>query len=251
MKEEELQKRRLLDLANECYQQNHYTYSGFLTPAEQSEILCDREAFSFVPYEFGGGIETAERKVVRFGSVEEFGYEEPWPFVCLHVTPLAAKFAEELSHRDYLGALMHLGIKRELLGDIYVKGKEAYIMVLYNMKDYIMEEFTKVRHTLIQTKVLEEIPEILKPERLEKQVVVSSNRVDSIVGAVYHLSRSQSVNLFREQKIYVNGRVFENNSGTLKEEDVVSVRGYGKFVMKREGGMTKKSRQYITVELYV
>ena len=108
-KEEQQFCNRLRDLANKSYQQNIYTFSAFLGLSEISVYEQMKKEISFAHPMLFGGYGMAERQMVRFGSPQEFGYEEEFPITCIHVTPLLAKFADELSHRDFLGALMNLG----------------------------------------------------------------------------------------------------------------------------------------------
>ena len=90
---------------------------------------------------------------------------------------------------------------------------------------------------------------ITKLER--KNCIVNSQRADGIIAKLYNLSRSQSVELFRDRKIFVNGRLNENNSGVLKTGDKVSVRGYGKFIFQGVAYETKKGRISVNVDMYV
>ena len=83
------------------------------------------------------------------------------------------------------------------------------------------------------------------------KLIVPSMRLDVIVAKLCHLSRSQSIALFREKKVFVNGYQMENNSSTLKEQDVVAVRGYGKFICDGISGETKKGNLNIQVSKYV
>ena len=108
MDTEELLKKRFRELARKCYQQNQYTFTGFLSLADLSCFYETEKEISYVPYTIWGGSDLCERVMIRFGSEEELGYEEEFPIVCIEVKPLAAKFADELTHRDFLGALMNL-----------------------------------------------------------------------------------------------------------------------------------------------
>ena len=85
----------------------------------------------------------------------------------------------------------------------------------------------------------------------ECQCIAASERIDAVIAAVTKLSRSQTVILFREKKVFLNNRVLENNSYTLKPDDTFSIRGYGKFIYKGCGKETRKGRIYITLERYV
>ena len=100
-------------------------------------------------------------------------------------------------------------------------------------------------------RLLDQMPEAVRPQLQAVKLIVPSMRLDVVIAKLYHLSRSQSISLFREKKIFVNGRGQENNSGLLKETDVVSVRGYGRFICDGVSGETKKGNLNIQVSKYV
>ena len=108
MNEEQVLIARLQDLAKRAYRQNIYTYTGFLTPAELAVVYEKQADFSFVGMTCFGGTPECERQMVQFGSEELFGYAGVFPISIILVEPLLDKFAEDLSHRDFLGALMNL-----------------------------------------------------------------------------------------------------------------------------------------------
>lgn len=250
-REEEEFKRRMLDLADRCYQSNVYTFSGFLSPADQALIYEMEKELAFVPWTLSGGGEDCERKMIRFGSAELLGYEEPFPISCLIIRPLVQKFADALSHRDFLGSLMNLGIERDVLGDIIVRDNTGYVFCEDKMAEYLSGHLDKVKHTSVLCEITKECPAQARPDLLEEEFIVSSNRCDAIVAKVFRLSRSQSIELFRSKKVFVGGRQYENNSGVLKEGDVVSARGFGKFVFDGFLHETKKGRLCIRIKRYV
>ncbi len=251
MTEEEVLRKRLKELAEKSYQSGIYTFTNFLSAAQQDIYYRMEKEVSYAGTTLFGGVDGAERQVVRFGSAEQFGYEEQFPVTCLVIEPLIRKFADELSHRDFLGALMNLGIERELLGDIIVKDRTGYLFCLERIAPYIMENLDQVRHTHVKVYEAKELPDSIKPVLEEQKIVVSSERLDGVIAKVYHLSRSQSLDLFREKKIFVNGRQCENNSYTCKEQDVISVRGYGKFIFEQIAGTTGKGRLSVLISQYV
>ena len=130
MEADELLKKRITELAEKAYQNNIYTFSSFLGMSELSDFYAMQRELSFVPQTVFGGYEGAERCIIRFGSEELFGYPEEFPVVCLKIRPLMQKFADDLGHRDFLGALMNLGIDRSTIGDIKVGEKEGYLFCL-------------------------------------------------------------------------------------------------------------------------
>lgn len=247
MEAEELLKKRFAELARKCYQNNQYTFTDFLSLADMAGFYEMERELSYVSYTIWGGSELCERVMVRFGSEEFLGYTEEFPIVCLEVKPLAQKFADQLSHRDFLGALMNLGIERSTLGDIFIVGNAGYIFCMDSMASYITENLTRVRHTTVMSKQVEDPPALSESDKQEIVVQIASKRVDGVIAKVYKLSRNESLELFRQKKIFINGRLCENNSQLLKKQDKVSVRGYGRFEFAEEMNMSKKGKLNVKV----
>ncbi len=254
MNEEQILRARIKDLAERSYKQNIYTYTSFLNPAELTVLSDIKEEISFVDYSIFGGYELAERQVVCFGSERSLGYEGIWPIKIIKVEPLIEKFSDELGHRDFLGAIMNLGIERNVFGDILVKDNfKAYIFALDSISGYIMENLTKIKHTNVKCRIVSEDSgdmSDLVPSLVDMNIIVASPRFDAIVGAVTKTSRSEALNMFKAKKITLNGRLCERNSMTLKEEDVFSVRGYGKFKFRKCGNETRKGRINVLLSKY-
>lgn len=251
MNDTEFEIKRIKDLAEASYKQNRYTFTKFLSADELTLVDQIRVDIKHVDYCTFGGHEMCERQILRFGSANTLGYEEDFPITTLLIEPLIDKFSDDLTHRDYLGAIMNLGIKREVLGDILIKDKKAYVFCLDEIADYLCSELSRIKHTSVKiTKITGEIPEIER--KLEDfEVLVTSPRIDAVVAALTKLSRSQASLLFREKKVLVNNRTCENNSMMLKDSCNLTIRGYGKFVYLGEGGRTKKDRVFIKMQRYV
>lgn len=249
--EDRMLQKRFLDLANMAYEKNQYTFTGFLNSMEQALLYqMTGEPFS-VPFTLYGGMKNCERKMVRFGSAELFGYEEEYPIICICVEPLLKKFSDDFTHRDFLGAVMNLGIERSEIGDIITGDKEGYLFCREKMAAYIMDNLTKVKHTHVRCAIKEHPGEEISiaTEIITQQV--SSQRADGIIAKIFQLSRSDALKLFTTQRIFVDGRVTENNSYSLKEGEIVSVRGYGKFRYLGARYITKKGKLSIEVEKYI
>lgn len=247
---DELFRKRMKDLAMQAYNKGIYTYSSFLSEAEISDIYGMEREIDFIGFTLFGGYQESTRKLVRFGSLEQLGYDEDFPIDCILIEPVNVKFGEELSHRDYLGALMNLGIERDTIGDILVKEKKAYVLCLGKISDYILENLGKIRHTIVRVNKTEQIPQDIQPNYSEEVLLVSSERADTIVAHFTKLSRSAAVELFREKAVYVNGRVYENNSGVLKNGDILSVRGYGKMIYDGIEASTRKGKLKVNIRRY-
>lgn len=242
--------KRLLDLANKSYKQNMYTFTDFLGEGDLSLFYEYIREFDFVKYTVYGGMDDTERAMIRFGDEEELGYIEEFPIACLKVSPVLAKFSDELSHRDYLGSLMNLGIERSVIGDIIIKEKNAFIFCKSDIKEYIMDNLYKIKHTNVKLEEVKEAFGDIEREPAYKEIIVASLRTDVVVASVYNKSRSQVLVLFREHKVFVNGRLYENNSGILKANDMVSVRGCGRFRYEGIVRTTAKGKNIIKVDIY-
>ena len=251
MNEEQILKGRLMDLAKRAYQQNIYTYSNFLSVSELSLLEDIKPDISYIHYECFGGHELCERQIVGFGSEDEFGYPGHFPISVIKVTPLLEKFSDTLNHRDFLGALMHLGLERNTLGDILVKEKTAYIFCLETIADYICKELIKVKHTNVKCEVTDMDIPALQPVLVDEEFPVASLRLDGIIASLLKCSRSEALSFFEDKKVTLNGRVTGRNSTLLKEGDIFSVRGYGKFIFSGSGGNTRKGKIYVHIKRYV
>lgn len=251
MTEEQILKGRLTDLAKRAYSQNIYTYSNFLSPAELALFEDIRNEVSYIHCEAYGGNELCERQIIGFGSEEELGYLGEFPIRVVMVSPLLAKFSDDLNHRDFLGALMHLGIERDTLGDILIKDNTAYIFCLNRIADYICDELTKVKHTNVKCEITATDIPALTPTLVDLVFPVASLRLDGIIASLLKCSRKEALSFFEEKRVTLNGRVIGRNSITLKDGDVFSVRGHGKFIFDHAGGNTRKGKIYIHIRKYV
>lgn len=249
--DELLLKKRLTELAEKAYGQGTYTFSNFLGLAEQDVLSRLEREIRHVPKTLFGGAEGCQRVMARFGDEELCGYDLPFPIVCLRAAPTAPKYADKLTHRDFLGALMNLGITREQLGDIVLRDNVAYIFATERIAPFIADSLTKAKHTQLTVTVVDELPDgaLFTPET--QQYIVSSERIDGVAAHVYKYSRSQISDLFRAGKIFLNGRCCENTSTVLKEGDTVSVRGEGRFIYRGVVRSTKSGNLSVEVDVYV
>lgn len=249
-KETEILKKRLLDLGNQSYRNNMFTFSPFLSLAEQQILDEVKRELGNVKMTEYGGYDLPERVMVRFGDPEELGYEEKFPIVCIHIRPLLKKFADSLTHRDFLGAVMNLSIERNTLGDILIEDNEAYLFCHEKVSEYICQELVSVKHTKIICNTEEFHSEIHLKDPVLHELLVSSLRIDGVVARAYQLSRSEAVLLFREKRIFVNGKLQENNSYFLKEGDMITARGYGRFIFNRQISVTRKEKLKLEIAKY-
>lgn len=252
-KEEQNFLKRLSELSNLAYQRGIFMFTDFLSMNEQSLLHNHKKELGI--YGLFGGYEFAERQMAVFvpdapfyTSASQAGQEGAaydYPIATLKVTAKYPKFAERLTHRDYLGAVMNLGIDRGKIGDIIVGENEAYVFCHEKMAEYLTEELSQIKHTQAEAVITEAPASITQPSFTEKRGSVASLRADSIVALAAGRSRSSVLELFRTGKIFVNGKLIESGSFLLKEGDSLTIRGVGRFKFEEVLSITKKERYSI------
>ena len=249
-KEEELLCKRLKELAYHSYHKGINIYTDFLNLNEINLFESIKRELPNIQYGFWGGYTDAERRVICFFNDDSF-LHSAFPIVCIKIIPSNAKFSEELSHRDFLGAILNLGIERYTIGDILIKENEGYVFCNDRIAIYILDHLNKIKHTNIKSQIvsLEDIQ--ITPKLKEMKGTVSSLRLDSVLSLALKSSRSSLVNLISTGNVFVNSKRIESNSYILEDGDVISVRGNGKFIFKDTLNMTKKGRYSITILKYV
>lgn len=244
---EELQKqRRFAELAERAYVSERCLFTDFLSLGELDLLLQCKRDLDYAGVTLFGGANDCERVMARFGEEDV-----TFPIVCIKAEPAQQKFADPLTHRDILGALMNLNIAREKLGDIYLHENVAYFFCTESVAPIILEEFVKSRHTKIKCSVCERIPDGITSRVEERFLQIASERLDVLVAAVFKLSREESLELFRQKLVFVGGRCTENNSGTAKAGDLVSVRHHGRFRYLGVQSVSRKGKLNVNVEVFV
>ena len=247
----ELLKRRFVELARRAYNSGIFTFTDFLGLAEQAAFAeVSREIFGIEYVKFGGA-EGAERVMIRFGSESDLGYSMPFPISLIKVEPLSQKYAEKLSHRDFLGAIMNLGIERDTMGDIVIVDNVGYIFVKEDMATYIADSLTKVRRTDVKSEVTERLPDgqLYRTER--RNVQANGERLDALVAKVFSLSREEAQSLFKKRLVFADGREIDSTSYIPKPNEKISVRGHGRFIYVGPQSLTRKGKINIAVDVYI
>lgn len=242
--------RHICDLADRAWGQGVYCFTHFLDLAGISDFYGLLPSLPPVPWALFGGAEGCERRMLRLGDESLCGYDAPFPIACLRISPLSEKFAEALTHRDYLGALMALGIERELLGDIVVREKEAWLFCEERIAPYIQEHFTQARRTSLSCAIAAPPAGALYETR-RLSVQLSSQRLDALIARVFKMSRGDAQALFPAGRVFVSGRLCQSPGRAPKEGDVISVRGFGRFRYQGMESLSKKGKENTAVDLYI
>lgn len=233
-------KKRFIDLSKRAEDKNIVTFSHFLD-LNQLNILHQAAKELYCSFQTFGGYDYAERQMVAF-IPDALYYSWTYPFQAIRIEPSHPKFAENLTHRDVLGALMNLGIKREMLGDIIIQDSQQIVFSADSVTSYIIQECIKIRHTAVSCQQIPLENFDYKPKLIEKEGIISSLRLDAILSDVYKLSRSSAQKLIIEGSAFVNSRKIMQNAYSCQDGDIISVRHFGKFQIETEGKLTKKGR---------
>lgn len=246
--EEKLFLRKIIDKAIRALNINYQTNTEFLDLYEQSLFLSNIKEFpSNINYKLFGGNEACERKIILFLPNEIKQEEIYYPIKVLQIIP--NNFSQKLTHRDYLGAIINLGIERYTIGDIFCSEQEAYVFCLDNIANLIISELIKVKNTNVSINETE-LSKIMKIEHNYELIkgTVSSLRLDNILKLGFSLSRTNAALLIKEKKAFINNKLSEKCSCTVDEGNIISLRGHGKLKLNSIGDCTKKGR--IFIELY-
>ncbi len=236
---------RVADLQNSVANGGAPKFLGFLS-AEEAEFV-KRISKKGVEFSYFGGHMFAERLFLCVHNSDYDIKDTAYPIDAL--TVLFRK-GDKLTHRDFLGALMSKGIKRETVGDILIEEGRAVLFVSRDISKYILEQVTLIGRVgvKIEQGFCEPLPAASQKEA--QKVTVASLRLDCVVAALIGVSRDKSVKIITEGMVAVNSAVTEKATKTVVVNDKISVRGYGKFTVISTDGVTRKGRTVLVTERY-
>ncbi|MCU6709454.1 YlmH/Sll1252 family protein [Paenibacillus sp. J5C_2022] len=225
--------------------------TDFLDPRQGEIVAMLANRNGDVTVRLEGGHPGAERKRAIIAPDYRHLEDEPMGIAVLEVTAPGTSFAA-LDHGDFLGSILGLGVKRDVIGDIHPHDSFCHILVTEEMADYVLIHLRQVHriHVLSELLPLEKLkPAVQKLE--ETSLSVASMRLDGIASDVFRISRSKVVDPIRAGRCRVNWRTEENPSTLLNEGDVVSMKGLGRFKVLQVDGMTKKGRIRVAIGKFI
>ena len=239
--------KRARDLAERCERSGTVCATGFLSPAEQYEI---QTRLGYIPcgLVFHGGGEACERAAAFF--LPDYMTEDMLDvseYIC--AMKLKAYFGQP-GHRDYMGALLGMGIGREWLGDIQVEGDTAYVFCMKSVLRHLLSIEKAGRYTVKASQVpLEEVP-ARKVETESVSFSVMSPRLDAVAAGLFHLSRTEAAKQIAAGNVSLNYAQCLKADCVVKEGDVLSLKGKGKGSISGMGGTSRKGRLFVYGEIY-
>lgn len=233
--------RHILDLIEIGEKIHSPKFSFFLTEREQ-QLAILAAGYVGADYDFWGGYEFAARKMFSSPSA----YEGEYP---LEAVTFFFRIQDKLTHRDFLGALMSLGVQRDQIGDIAVSDGAAVIFASKNVFSLILSEIDKVGRVGVRVESGVKI-EIPKQEFEKITAIVASPRIDAIVASTCNINREKAAVMVKSGNVIVNGVEVHSPSKNLELSDTFTVKGYGKFVYSQLCGETKKGKYHILINKY-
>lgn len=251
-KEEQLFVKRLAELSEKAYVRGIPTFTDFMNLNEYQLFDSSRKDFLNVETKCFGGMDGAERLMASF-IPRDYPGEPDYPLVCLQIKPKYIKFAENLTHRDYLGAILNLGIERSKIGDILIDGTTAFLFCHKKIASFLISECSQIRHTQILLEEITDKEEISFKIRYETIAgTVSSLRIDSFLALALTTSRGNCVKFLKEGKVFCNNRQIFSANFVPKANEIISVRGVGRFhLTDEEIKNTKKGRIHIKINKHL
>ncbi|WP_437130487.1 RNA-binding protein [Peptostreptococcus russellii] len=241
---------RVVDICNSVLKNYEYRQTDFLNPFEIKNAVAIVNSNQDLACRIDGGYDDAERSVL---SIFPYYQQVESSDVEISFLQIDGNFKfSSVSHRDYLGAILGLGIKREKIGDILVHEDYCQLIVESEISDYIIYNLDKVGNNRVSLKSIDR-SDIIKSSQTfdERSLTISSLRLDNIISSVFKLSRQEATKLIDSGFVSVNYEKIYKNSSLVEGESVISVRKKGKFILSEVGDTTRKGKIKIKTKIFV
>ncbi len=240
---------KLGDMVNSCERSGAASFSHFFDERQcaEAELWC-RRGCGELRYKMWGGFDDACKKMLAVYPCycEDFIADE-YPISCL---TFSFRKEDRLTHRDFLGSFMAMRLKRETIGDIIIAEGKAQTFVTEVAARLILSTVSKIGR--VGVKITDSQPFSLEVRQEFESIggTAVSLRLDCVVGIAARVSREKASRLIRAERVAVNHFPITSVSHMLNQGDVISIRGFGKFVLSDINGLTKKGRIHITLRKY-
>ena len=233
-------------MVRRCEDSSQVQYMGFLD--ERQQELCEAKLAKsgWLKHLFFGGHALAERKVLAV-YLDDVPLQQNFPVCCIDIT---APQGTVLLHRDCLGALLGLGLRRELIGDILPEGRHAYAFVLQQAAAFITQEFCEVGAVHVTATTCSPPQQLAPTQGQSNTFSVASLRLDAVLAGALKLGREAAGELVRSGHVQINHQLCTSVSALLAEKDQITVRGVGRVGVDQIGGRSKKGRVFVTCIKY-
>ena len=237
IKEDKIVLRNILDKYNKYLNEGTSTYSNFLNSRELN-IVTNYLDSKKVEYNIYPKYDFVEKKIIVFGDYLNY------------ITYYKVKIDTTITHSNILGTLFSLGLKDDMIGDIFVEDGYFYLTNLSRMNEFLNHEFLSIKNKPIKLEKVDNI--ILEKEHFKNiDILVSSYRLDNIVSKITNNSRSIIDKMIIDKEIMLNYHEIKNSSINLVKDDILSIRRYGKYKIGDNKGLTKKNKFILEIIKYI
>lgn len=247
---------QVLDKITFAKDKNKLQNTDFLDMYQVSLVESVLRKIDIKNYVFVGGYEEAERKILLIYP-EKYDDKMINKNISNILKVIRISLPDDLvgkyTHRDYLGGVIKLGLKREKIGDILVDNTGADIIIMEEISTFLLSNIESLTRFQMSQITLEDISNIRKVEikKEEVKIIVSSLRLDNIVSELAKCSRSKAEQILNTERVFVNGQNETKKTKQIKQGDIVTIRGKGRFEVKEFVGSTRSGRYIINIEKYV
>jgi RNA-binding protein YlmH len=191
-----------------------------------------------------GFFEDAERRMISFNNI----YKDPFPMKLVKIEG-TSKFSN-LTHRDYLGGILSIGIERNKIGDLLIDNNSCFVPVCEEVEDFILYNLERISKTVCKVNTVENYELLPRYNFKEEVILVSSLRMDGIISRITNLSRAKAQAIIEQGQVLINYVKIKDKSYELKGEEKITIRGYGKFILGNSIGNSKSGRMKIIIKKY-
>ena len=254
--EERILVAKILDKIEFTKTKNKIQATDFLNITEQEIALNILKKIEYKNYYFFGGNEGAERKVLIIYPeklTEEMSRKNDNKIITVIRIKLPNDLKGEYNHRIYLGAVTKVGIEREKVGDILVEKDGADIVIKTEALKFLMQNLSELTRFKSSTFENIDITKIKNTEinKIEISVIIISLRLDNIVSTLAKTSRSKAQEILKQERVFLNHKLETKASKEVKEGDIITIRGKGRFEFKEIIGNTKKGRYILKIDKFI
>lgn len=249
---------KLFDKIGFTAKRNSVEYTDFLDMRQRQLIEKNLNDVKYENYVAFGGFKNAERTVVIMypTKLEEIFKNGDFSFDTIF-SVIRIKLPNELkgmySHRDYLSGIIKIGIRREKVGDIITSKDGADIIVLKDAEKYITEglkQLTRFKKAEFEVVKLQEL-KVEEPKLAKLSIIIPSMRIDSIVSEAIRTSRAKASEIIKEERVFINHQLVTKGSKEVKTDDIITIRGKGRFRIGMILNSTKRGNLVVEIEKYI
>ncbi len=250
--EDKLFEAKVIDKIKQCQSKNRFANTDFLDLAQQEKVKKILSIRKINNCELFGGYENAERKILFIFPENEFidrnnFYNQVMSIIKIN---LPKELYGTYEHKNYLGALMKIGIKREKVGDIQVRFDGADIIISRDIEEYVLlnlKDLTRFKKAKIDSSKVENL-ELVEKEKEIFKINIPSMRLDCIVGELARCSRSEAIEIIKQERVFVNFKEELSQGKQIKEDTYITIRGKGRFKILNIVGTTRSGRLTVEIE---